>query len=371
MNHTEYDLMYRNMREPDTSSEEEEDEEEEIEQENLVNYRNKIFNFVINSGDRDWSGTYTDTFSFQVKFGGDSDTFETYRKTYIENIGSNNKVYQVSTETNKYLGTKVMSFPINVKNIESISVQSLVMPKRLYYLGGANYRDILDFNYLTISVEEISNCYYGTNSALNKSIALMFPLSVVYKNTGAPNHVEFRDKGGLIREFKPAPINCFDNLNFKINDSMGNPLKFKNDILTINSIQTDTSDFLNIKVNERFNGEYRNGDLIKFKNFSGSSIDKKLIDFLNREEGHLIYMDNSFEDTTHNSTYTLKNEFKILSPGDYNDDGVYTKESYIPEDTDYNTDITGKVLNTNLQFTMFLKIESKVMEFSNLNSKII
>ena len=94
------------------------------------------------------------------------------------------------------------------------------------------------------------------------------------------------------------------------------------------------------------------------------------MDFIN-EEGHLIYLDNTFEDTTHSSTYTLKNEFKILVPGDYNDDGVYTKESYILEDTDFNTDITGKILNTNLQFTMFLKIESKVMEFSNLNSKII
>ena len=366
MNHTEYDLMYRNMREPDTSSEEE-DDEDEIEQENLVNYRNKIFNFVINSGDRDWTGAYTDTFNFQIKFGEDSDSFETYRKTYIDD----NKVPQISTETNKYLGSKVMSFPINVKNIESISIQSLILPKRMYYLGGANYRDILDFNYLSISVEEISNCYYGTNPALNKSIALMFPLSVVYKNSGAPNHVEFKDKGGLIREFKPAPINCFDNLNFIINDSMGNPLKFKNDILNINSIQTDSTNFLNIKVNERFNGEYRNGDLIKIKSFSGLAIDKKLIDFINRKEGHLIYLDNSFEDTTYNSTYTLKNEFKILAPGDYNTDGLYTKESYIPEGTYYNTDITGKILNSNLQFTMFLKIESKVMEFSNLNSKII
>ena len=97
MNHTEYDLMYRNMREPETSSEEEDDGEEEIEQENLVNYRNKIFNFVINSGDRDWSDAYTDTFSFQIKFGGDSDTFETYRKTYIENIDSDNKVYKIAS----------------------------------------------------------------------------------------------------------------------------------------------------------------------------------------------------------------------------------------------------------------------------------
>ena len=107
MNHTEYDLMYRNMREPDTSSEEEDDDDGEIEQENLINYRNKIFNFVINSGDRDWSGAYTNTFNFQIKFGEDSDSFETYRKTYIENLGTNNSVYQISTETNKFIGSKL------------------------------------------------------------------------------------------------------------------------------------------------------------------------------------------------------------------------------------------------------------------------
>ena len=265
-----------------------------------------------------------------------------------------------------------MSFPINVKNIESISIKSLILPKRLYYLGGANYRDILDFNYLSISVEEISNCYYGTNSSLNKSIALMFPLSVVYKNEGAPNHVEFKDKGNLIKEFKPAPINCFDNLNFRINDSSGNPLRFKNDILSINSIDTDATNFVTITVNERFNGEYRNGDLIKIKNFStGDIIDKKFQDFINREEGHLIYMDNTFTNTTFDSTDVLPNQFKILAPGDYSNSGIYEKNSYVPVSTNFSNNITGKILNTNLQFTMFLKIETKVMEFNNLNSKII
>ena len=46
----------------------------------------------------------------------------------------------------------------------------------------------------------------------------MFPLSVVYKSTTEPNHIEFRDKGHLIKEFKPTPLNCFDNLKISIND---------------------------------------------------------------------------------------------------------------------------------------------------------
>lgn len=372
MNHTEYDMLYRNIQNVDTSSSEEEEDNEEIEQN--IKYRKNIFNFVVNSADRDWAGNYTKTFDFQVKFGGESDTFETYRKTYIETIDQNNKRYQISTETNKYIGSKVMSFPINVKNIESISINSLILPKRLYYLGGANYMDILDFNYLSISIEEVSNCYYGTNSNINKSIALMFPLSVIYKAENTPKHVEFIDKGQLIKEFKPTPLNCFDNLKFTINDSNGNELRFKNDILTINQIQkVDANNFLTITVNERFNGEYQNGDLIKIRNFSGNtSLDSKLVDFLNREKGHIIYIDNSdkFENISDGNIFQLKNTFKILVDGDYDESGVFTKSNFIPNTLDLDN-LTGTILNTNLQFTMFLKVETKVMEFDTLNSQII
>ena len=67
-------------------------------------------------------------------------------------------------------------------------------------------------------------------------------------------------------------------------------MKFKNDILTINKIETGTAEFITITTNETFNGEYRNKDLIKIKGFSTSdSIDKSFLDFINREEGHTIY----------------------------------------------------------------------------------
>ena len=283
MDRHQYEMLYRNQRPVGSSSEEDEessDEEENVEMK--IKYTKKIFNFFIDSADRDWSGLYSKTFDFQVKFGVDSDTFETYKKTIINNTTD---LYQLDIKKNKYLGSKAMAFPINVKNIESIAIQSLIMPKRLYYLGGANYMDLLDFRYLSVSVEEISNCYYGTNSNINKSIAIMFPLSSVYKSTTVPNHIEFKDKGHLVREFKPTPLNCFDNLKFTINDPNGNPMKFKNDILTIKQIETGTAEFITITTNDTFNGEYRNGDLIKIKGFSTSdSIDKSFLDFINSEE---------------------------------------------------------------------------------------
>ena len=41
-------------------------------------------------------------------------------------------MYQVQTQTNKFLGSRNMFFPINVKNIESISVEKLIMPRDYY-----------------------------------------------------------------------------------------------------------------------------------------------------------------------------------------------------------------------------------------------
>ena len=280
----------------------------------------------------------------------------------------------MESTTQKYFSSKLMSFPINVKNIESISIRSLILPCRFYYLGGANYKHLLDFRYLSISIEEISNSYYGTNSNLNKSMALMFPLSVIYKQTDVlPKQLEFIEKNNFIKEFKPTPINSFDNLKFTINDSNGNPLRFKNDILTIYSISFDDTNFITITVNERFNGEYQNGDLIKVRGFNDDSVDIKFLDFINREEGHTIYINNTdkFENTTLESNiFQLKNSFKILVPGDYDNNGDFQKESYIPNEVT-NIISGGKILNTNLQLTLFLNVETKVMEFSNLNSQII
>ena len=374
MNPTEYDLLYRNLKEVETSSEEDEDDDEDFEENinhNKLKYRKKIFNFVIDSNDRDWVETNEETFDIKVKFGGDSDSFETFKKNIIDRT---TKMYQVQTQTNKFFGSRNMFFPINVKNIESISVEKLIMPNRLLYLGGANYKHLLDLRYITISIEEISNCYYGTNLNINKSIGIMFPLSATYLNIGSPKQIEFIDKGRLTKEFRPTPLNCLDNLRIKINDSLGNQLKFKNDILEISEIDI-RDNFFKITTKEYFNGEYLHGDLILIKNFSTTkSIDKRIVDFLNRKEGHIINIKNNFENNTYPqgedelSITNLQNTFTILAPGDYND-GKFEKHDYVDNKT-YG-EITGKLINTNLQFTMFLKVESKVIEFDNLNTQII
>ena len=165
-------------------------------------------------------------------------------------------------------------------------------------------------------------------------------------------------------------------MRIKINDYLGNQLKFKNDILEISQIEIENNLFT-ITTKEYFNGEYLNGDLILIKNFSTTkSIDKRIIDFLNRKEGHIINIKDNFQNNNYPqgedelSITNLQNSFTILSPGDYKD-GVFEKHDYVPDDYTLDEKITGKLINTNLQFTMFLKVESKVVEFDNLNTQII
>ena len=93
MNATEYDMLYHNLRAVDSSSEEEDEYEEDEPEQNMVKHRKHIFNFVIDTTDRNWVGNDIDTFNFQVKFGGDSDTFETYQKTVIIRNSDDRPIY--------------------------------------------------------------------------------------------------------------------------------------------------------------------------------------------------------------------------------------------------------------------------------------
>ena len=368
----EYDMLYRNRRDTLTSSDEEYSSEEEIEEKEKFKYSKTTFNFLIDTIDRDWLRLSESTFNFQVRFGNSSDTNEQVMRLNAEQ--------NLERRTEMFFGTKTLSFPINVKNIQSISVHTLILPRKLIYLGNADYVNPLDYRYILVCIEEISNSYYGTNSDINKAISVMYPLSVVYKSGTEPKNIEFIDKGRMLKEFKPAPLNTFNSLKFTFKDSNGNVLRFKNDILNIKKIYhhksespTSKQDFLKIETIEYFNDEYSDDDIVKFKNISSGIT--KFDDFLNRDTGHKIYIDTTekFEDTEFHTVGSLSNVFYIMKEGSYNSSGVFTRESYNNDINDiYNADNSvGKILNTNLQLSLFLKIDTKIMEFNELNSEII
>ena len=383
MDRSEYDRLYRNAIEQ-TSSSEEESSEEEIEETKNVSYEKKIFNFLIDSSDRNWyssvrnrevilgngsrsnvsetlNGLEINTFDFRVKFGNASNSIE---NTSIFN--PKEKKNQLISQ--KFYGIESLAFPINIRNIESIRILSVIMPKRLMYLGEADYCDILDFRYLLVCIEEISNTIYGTHNDINKSMAVLYPLSVVYHNSQL-KQVEFVEKSQMVKTFSPAPLNSINNLRISIKDPNGNQLRFKNDILNISSMNI-SGNYITITTVEYFNQEYKNGDILKIKNFTTTdNADERFINFINREKGHKMYLDTEFNDTDYNTVNSLQNTFRILVPGDYENEN-YSPVSYLSS-MDTTLSSSGEILNTNMQLSMLLKIESKIMKFDSLNTQII
>ena len=131
-----------------------------------------------------------------------------------------------------------------------------------------------------------------------------------------------------------------------------------------------SGNFITVTTTEYFNQEYRNGDIVKIKNFTTSNnVDDRFIEFVNREKGHKIYLNTEFNNTDFNTVSDLLNTFRILVPGNY-ENQTYTPSSYL-SGMDSNLTGSGEILNTNMQLSMLLKIESKIMKFDSLNTQII
>ena len=107
-------------------------------------YLEKTYNFIIDTNDRNWFTTINKvngnsiigqeikTFEFKIRFGNDGDSYEYNKDKKLE-----------------FFSSQYLSFPINLKNIISFQIQTLVIPNRLIYLGNASYTNILNFRYLT------------------------------------------------------------------------------------------------------------------------------------------------------------------------------------------------------------------------------
>tara|TARA_B100000768_G_C11258239_1_gene367481 strand:+ start:501 stop:1667 length:1167 start_codon:yes stop_codon:yes gene_type:complete len=350
-------------------------------------YRKKIFNFIIDTNDRNWFSSFykkeektikingfdKKTFEFKIKFGDSDDILD-----YTNIIGKRNKL----NIPKKFFNLKSLIIPLELKNITSIQIITLTLPNRLVYLGKGNYTNILNFRYLTVYSEDISNTYYGTNKNLNYTLGVLYPLSTVFP-TNNIKYIEFKEKGGFNKIYNPVPLATINSLNISIKDPNGNTLNFKNDILTIKEIKIiKDKNFIKIETTEYFNQEYCNGDIIIIKNFSFSNTESnlsqtnylKIKEFINRKQGHRIYLSDNFKDNIILNTGTLKNEFSILTDGDYNDDN-FEIEQYINNNLTIKNvegdEVFGEILNTSIQLSLLMKIETKVHDFEILNSQII
>ena len=343
-----------------------------------IEYQSTEHNIVIDTNDRDWSGLHKDTFLLEVKFNTSGTSKEEVNEFKDPNTNKDdliNKFYrQIKFQT--FEGSKTLSIPYNIKNVESIEIKNILLPTRSVYIGNGNFVKLQNLHNLVITFDEFQTKNYGTNNIINSSICSSSIFTPIYQEssvTNLPNFVEFKNTLGSIKEFKPAPLNSLNGLTIKFYDNSGNQLKYKNDILTLKSLDFTKNDkFIEITTNEYFTRKnYKENDIILLKdlNIEGGNEDKEgFISFLKREQGHKIYFNSLYEEKNGlDSLQNLFNKFYIIRKGNF------INNVFTPETIDFNNLVftSGSILNKNMQIIINLRIKNREKSLTIFNPEII
>lgn len=332
-------------------------------------YEDKNIFLIINTEDRDWTDTYKDTFSFQVRLNA-SQTSNEIRDNY-DDIKKFNRTLTVE----KFNGSTSMSIPLEIKNINSISINRILVPTRDIYLGNGNFKNLLNLKNLNVVIEEFSKVNYGTNNISNSIFSSLIIFTPIYPETVTtkiPNYVEFKNIRVIDKEFKPAPLNAINSLTFSFYDNLGNKLNYLDNILDLKAINSENGDkHVKITTTNYFNTKnYRTGDIIIIKNVKNIS-DNKLKLFLERKEGHKIYFESSLNLDLfhkHDTVNDLANIFYIRKEGEYDLEGIY--QTFTSEQIN-KTNLEGKILNRNLEMTIYMTINNRNKSFDIFDTEII
>ena len=349
--------------------------EEDFEMDNSrLNYENKNNYLLIGSADRDWTNLYKNTFSFQVRFNASESSNETKEVfTNLDNNIDNINRFNRTLTTERYSGSKSLSIPINIKNINSITINRILFPTRNIYLGNGDFINLIDLKNINVVIDEFSNVNYGSNELSNfyfSSLIMFTPIYPETNSTKVPNFVEFKNVRLIDKEFKPAPLNTINSLTFSFYDSLGNKLNYLNNTLTIKDLDydNDSNKFIKVTTNEFFyRKNYRENDIIIIKNIQNNL----LKDFLERKRGHKIYFNANYTDEVSSNSNTvpaLQNVFYIIKKGEFNNEGIY---SISETTTGIINNLGGNILNNNLQIQIYMTINSKHKSLDIFNSRII
>lgn len=374
-----HNLLYQYNREIEVSSDSENSYDDELNDERLDisknEYQIKTYNLIINSTDRDWTGLHKKTFDFQVRFNSSETSTENY-DIFTDKNGNQdliNKLYR-NIGQRIYNGSKTLSIQENIKNIDSIRINRILLPSRNIYLGNGNFLNILHLKSISLIIDEFNDITYGTNDLLNKSFGIFIPITPLYTESIASKLSSFIEFKNICKEgktFRPSPLNSLNSLSIKLTDCDGNVLTYQNDILTIKTIEIHSDNkYLKITTNEYFHGEnYVEDDIIIFSNIETDN--SKLKNYLEDNRGHKIYFEDDYS-ITKNLSYitTLKNVIYIPNKGDYN----LTNGNYIV-DSDLESgslgSISGSILNKNQQILISMELNCKELQNIIFNPEII
>jgi hypothetical protein len=359
-------------------------------------YQDRISYISVNSVDRKWEKDMADEsrYNFQVKFNASSD---------FSGAGINT----------------------NFKNVVSVELVSAILPvdAHIESFDTRIYLNIMKYPYLLLNIQELDGVFRGTNVNNDKAFSTLvfdkFHNSEILSSDMISGNVSVTaGKTSFVNEFKRgyirynpayfekkryynAPLASLNKLSINLTDPRGNRFNTLADTNTIDSVEfssalssvgstleltatngfpnTDSSAHKMIKITSTkhfSNRMFRIGDRIMIKNYtltgSGSN-NSKFINFINREEGHIII---NLEQERFNLTGDNKgqiSELYIAPPGDLdtNKENLDTATYYDSNvDTGNYVGDSASFINMDLQTHFLFRIVTRVVDVSSVTKPI-
>lgn len=302
---------------------------------------------VINSGDRDWINRSDESpYNYTVNIGGSS-------------LATNNRAINITVNS-------------SLENVYSIKCEALVITNRATLTGFKPSNQ----PFIMVNIESINDIILGSNKYLDNSLGQMvtkIPLPITLDNI---RYVQMINQGQTKKVFYTPEskigkmtINIARADGSNVNQVPGKQLDTVGIYRAVYVTGSPTTQTLNIITTSYFsNLDWQAGDIIQIRNYTmrGTATTNpgfyervKFNSWINQEQGHII------RNVTQSGTGTeLYDIIQITAPGDWStttgnfelyqwfDDLVTKTEIDINSGTD-----SGKILNENLQTTIFLTCE--------------
>jgi hypothetical protein len=293
---------------------------------------------IINSIDRDWinSNSSETPYNFRVVFG-------------------NNSKYGANARNLNILVNDTL------KDIKYITCQKLIISNRELY---NKYRPSND-PYLLININNIEHVSDSSNNKLQNAIAIMTP-KIPISDNNEYKYLEYINTNQQKKNINKTLL--YMDIQLQSSDgSLINYNNYQNDILNIKQIYYNTSNaVLEIKASDYFrNEDFQSGDIIKIKNYlfrdDGYYESALLNNYINRSEGHIIQ---SIQQS--NTSLDMYDIINILPDGKNSKlTGNFQLLEWFTDlitltdiDSNITNDNTGKLINNNLQTTIFFKTQT-------------
>lgn len=297
---------------------------------------------VVNSIDRDWTNSNS------------SETPYNYRIVF-----GNNSRYGSSSKNLNVLINDVL------KDVKYITCQKLLISNRQI---SNKYRPTNN-PYLLINIENIEQVSDSSNNKLQNAISIMTPKIPIENGISEYRYLEYSN----INNQKKAINRTIPYMDIQIQSCDGtviNSDNYQNDILSIEQIYYNTSNtILEIKTSDYFTSDdFQVGDTIKVAEYlfrdDGYYESALFNNYINRNEGHIIQSLSKSNVATemYDVIHILPDGINSKTSGNYELKPWFDDLITITDiDSNISNDNTGKLINLNLQTTIFFNVEVNQM----------